>query len=43
MAGIYFYDIPLNDNPAHPISFAAFFVGNAGSKAIASCPKLLDK
>lgn len=41
MAGLYFYDIPLNDDPAHPFNFAAYFVGNAGSKAIAECAKIL--
>ena len=31
MRGVYFYNIPLNDDPAHPFSFPAYFVGNAGS------------
>lgn len=41
MGGLYYYEIPLNDNPAHPFNFPAFFVANAGSKAIASCAQML--
>jgi hypothetical protein len=37
MAGLYFYDIPLNDSPADPFTFPAFFVGNSGARAIARC------
>jgi hypothetical protein len=37
MAGLYFYDIPLDDNPAQPFTFPAFFVGNSGGRAIARC------
>jgi hypothetical protein len=38
---LFFYFIPLNDDPAHPVNFPAYFVGNAGSKAIAGCRKIL--
>lgn len=38
---IYFYFVPLNDNPAHPINYPAYFVDNAGSKAIAGCRRIL--
>lgn len=41
MQALYFYFMPLNDNPASPISFPAYFVRNAGSKAIAGCRKIL--
>jgi hypothetical protein len=41
MHAIYFYFIPLNDDPAHPVNYPAYFVGNAGSKAIAGCRKIL--
>ncbi len=40
MRGVYFYEIPLNDDPAHPLSFPAFFVGNAGSTAIQGCAQM---
>ena len=42
MRGVYFYNIPLNDNPAHPFNFPAYFVGNAGSTAIQGCAKLFS-
>lgn len=42
MRGVYFYNIPLNDDPAHPFSFPAYFVGNAGSTAIQGCAKLFS-
>jgi hypothetical protein len=42
MRALFFYFVPLNDNPAHPISFPAYFVNNAGSKAIAGCLKILS-
>jgi len=41
MRALFFYYVPLNDNPAHPISFPAYFVNNGGSKAIAGCRKIL--
>jgi hypothetical protein len=41
LRALFFYFIPLNDNPAHPVSFPAYFVDNAGSKAIAGCSKIL--
>jgi hypothetical protein len=40
MRGVYFYVIPLRDNPAHPLAFAAFFVKNAGAKAIQGCARM---
>jgi 4-amino-4-deoxy-L-arabinose transferase-like glycosyltransferase len=40
MPGVWFFDIPLNDDPANPFTFPAYFVGNSGSKAIASCAAL---
>jgi hypothetical protein len=40
MKGIWFYFIPLDDNPAAPFRFPAYFVGNAGAKAIAQCAAL---
>jgi 4-amino-4-deoxy-L-arabinose transferase-like glycosyltransferase len=42
MQGIWFYEIPLNDSISNPDPFPAFFVGNAGSKAIAACSKILE-
>jgi hypothetical protein len=42
MRGVYFYEIPLNDDPAHPFSFPAFFVGNAGSTAIQGCAQMFS-
>jgi hypothetical protein len=42
MRGVYFYNIPLNDDPAHPFTFPAYFVGNAGSTAIQGCAKLFS-
>jgi hypothetical protein len=41
MRALFFYFVPLNDDPADPISFPAYFVKNAGSKAIAGCRKIL--
>jgi hypothetical protein len=40
MRGVYFYMMPLNDNPAHPLNFPAFFVKNAGAKAIQRCARM---
>lgn len=40
MRGIYFYVMPFNDNPAHPSTFPAFFVKNAGSEAIQGCARI---
>lgn len=40
MRGIYFYQVPLNDNPAHPFTFPAYFVRNAGAKAIQGCARM---
>ena len=40
MRGMYFYKIPLDDDPAHPFSFPAYFVGNAGSQAIRGCAQM---
>jgi hypothetical protein len=41
MHALFFYFVPLNDDPAHPQTFRAFFVHNAGSKAISGCRKIL--
>lgn len=43
MRALFFYFVPLNDNPAAPIQFPAYFVKNRGSKAIAGCRKILAK
>jgi hypothetical protein len=43
MRGIYFYQMPLNDNPAHPFTFPAYFVKNAGGKAIRGCSRMFAK
>jgi hypothetical protein len=40
MRGIYVYLMPLRDNPAHPLTFPAFFVKNAGAKAIQGCARM---
>ena len=37
MTAIYFYEIPLADNPSNPSKFPAFFVGNVGASAIRAC------
>jgi len=38
---LFFFFVPLNDDPVHPVSFPAFFVRNAGSKAISGCRRIL--
>jgi 4-amino-4-deoxy-L-arabinose transferase-like glycosyltransferase len=43
MEGIYFYEIPFNDDPAHPFSFPAYFVNNAGSAAIRGCAAIFGE
>ena len=40
MRGVYFYQMPLNDNPAHPFTFPAYFVKDAGAKAIQGCARM---
>jgi hypothetical protein len=42
MRAVFFYKIPLEDNPASPMGFPAFFVGNPGSAAIRNCSALLN-
>jgi hypothetical protein len=37
MRAVWFYEIPLNDDPANPDPFPAFFVHNAGAQAIHDC------
>lgn len=37
MRGVYFYEINLEDNPAHPLSFPGFFVDKPGAQAIHNC------
>jgi 4-amino-4-deoxy-L-arabinose transferase-like glycosyltransferase len=39
MRGLYFYMIPLNDDPASPDPFPAYFIGNQGAKAISDCAR----
>jgi len=41
MRAVYFYMMPLNDDPANPTQYPAYFVKNAGSKAIMGCRKIL--
>jgi len=41
MHALFFYFVPLNDNIAHPVSYPAFFVRTASSKAISGCRKIL--
>jgi hypothetical protein len=41
MHALFFYFVPLNDDPARPQTFRAFFVRNAGSKAISGCRRIL--
>jgi hypothetical protein len=41
LQALFFYFVPLNDNPAAPVNFPAFFVNNAGSRAIQGCRKIL--
>ncbi len=43
MKGIYFYEIPLNDDPAHPFSFPGYFINNAGSAAIRGCADIFGE
>jgi hypothetical protein len=43
MRALFFYFVPLNDNPATPIQYPAYFVKTEGSKAIAGCRKILAK
>jgi hypothetical protein len=43
MRAVFFYFVPLNDNPASPIQYPAYFVKNAGSKAIAGCRSILAR
>jgi len=43
MRAIYFYFVPLNDNLASPDGFPAYFVKNAGSRAIRGCRAILAK
>jgi hypothetical protein len=41
MRAVYFYMMPISDDPAHSDTFPAFFVNNAGSRAIKACRKIL--
>ncbi len=43
MQALFFYFVPINDDPAHPINFPAYFIGqgNRGGEAIAACRKIL--
>jgi len=42
MRGIYFYEVNILDNPAHPLSFSAFFEGKLAAAAIRGCLKILN-
>jgi hypothetical protein len=41
MRAIYFYYVPLDDSLTQPLTFPAYFVKNAGSKAIRECRAIL--
>jgi hypothetical protein len=41
LQALFFYFVPLNDDPAAPVSYPAYFVNNAGSRAIHGCRKIL--
>jgi hypothetical protein len=41
MHALFFYFVPLSDNPAHAYTFPAYFVNNAGSRAIRDCRGIL--
>jgi hypothetical protein len=43
MRGIYFYEMPLEENPASPESFPAYFEGRPAARAIRGCVKILDR
>lgn len=43
MRAVYFYHMPLADDPANPDPFPAFFIKNAGSQAIRHCRKIFAK
>ena len=42
MRGVYFYEVNLTDNPAHPLPFSAFFEGKRGARAIHGCLKIFN-
>ncbi len=41
MRGVYFYEVNLLNDPAHPLRFAAFFDGKKGADAIHGCLMIL--
>jgi hypothetical protein len=43
MRAIFFYFVPLDDNPGAPTQFPAYFIKNRASKAIAGCRRILAK
>lgn len=43
MRAVYFYFVPLNDSLSSPTDFPAYFVENAGSRAIKGCRAILAK
>ena len=43
MRALFFYFVPLFDDPANPTPFAAYFVKTPGSQAIAECRSILAK
>lgn len=43
MRGLYFYEVDLSDNPAHPPNFPASFFGKPGAGAIRNCLHILQQ
>ncbi len=41
MQALFYYFVPLADDPASPVQFPAYFVGTPGGSAIANCRKIL--
>jgi hypothetical protein len=41
MQALFYYFVPLADNPASPVQFPAYFVGTPGGAAIAACRDVL--
>jgi hypothetical protein len=41
LQALFFYFVPLNDDPAAPFPFPAYFVNNAGTSAIRGCRSIL--
>jgi hypothetical protein len=43
MRGIYFYEMPLEEDPAHPMSFPAYFEGRPAARAIKGCLAIFNR